>query len=373
MCDDEEELIRYHFGDMTEEESAQFEHRLANEPGLDKRLEKLLDCLGASTGLNALTGLDASTDANSSTPINDDELSSVPSRVSSLPEIDAPAGLADRVAAGVADSVADLRLEDLQGDTNKIVVDSRVTPSQPCRFSFFDAAAAVFALVLIALIVSPSLLNSREAARRDQCQRNLAELGSALRQYAFDHGEQFPHLLPYENAGMFTVTLAEAGYLPSNDLQKLVVCPASQLADEIMNRTAIVWVPSRYEFQTTPALLAERAKQFMSGSYAYRIGYFENGKYVQVKHHRDSRSPLLCDAPSPNSAQRMSPHHAEGQHILFQDGSTKFQTSCQSPCRNDHLFLNNDGEVAPGKNWQDAVLVRSEVTPWPFSTVSLEK
>lgn len=348
MCDDEEELIRYHFGEMSEQESALFEHRLANEAGLEKRLEKLQDCLSATT----------------SSPHGESELTPVAS-----PEISAPTGLADRVA----DSVADLTLEDLHRSSTDSHSKSTVPLAQPCRFSFFDAGAAIFALGLVALIISPSLLNSREAARRVQCQHNLAELGSALRQYAFDHGEQFPHLQPYENAGMFTVTLAEAGYLPSCDIEQLVVCPASSLADNISNQTAIVWVPSRYEFQTTPALLAERAKQFMSGSYAYRIGYFKNGKYIQVDYQADSRSPLLCDAPAPNGFQKMSPHHADGQHILFQDGSIKFQTSCLSPCRQDHLFLNNDGKVAAGINWQDAVMVRSEVTPWPFSTVSFQK
>ncbi len=348
MCDDsigdEEELIRYHFGEMTKAESTHFEHRLANEPGLERRLEKLRDCLSSATRHE---------NANA-----DDQDSN----------LCAPKGLADRVA----DSVADLRLEDLHATPHDESATDK-TPSHPCRFSFLDAAAAIFAIGLIALLVSPSLLDSREAERRIQCQNNLAKLGRALQHYAFDHGKQFPYLHPYENAGMFTVSLAESGYLSSENLQQLVVCPASRLADEIMNRTAIVWVPSRYEFQTSPALLAERAKQFMSGSYAYRIGYFENGVYLPVEYQGDSRSPLLCDAPAPSCVKQMSPHHTAGQNILFQDGSIKFQTSCQSPCRQDHLFLNHDGQVAAGQSWQDAVLVRSEVTPWPFSTVDYRK
>ena len=45
MCDEEEDLIRFHFGEMPKEEAERFRSRIDNEPGLAEQLEKLQGCL----------------------------------------------------------------------------------------------------------------------------------------------------------------------------------------------------------------------------------------------------------------------------------------------------------------------------------------
>ncbi len=333
MCNEETELIRYHFGEMTDEESAIFRERLTQEPELAKRLRKLEKCLSGSSKDQAE---------------------------------EAPPGLADRTA----DSVSDVTLADLQAAEKTYQLQRDSGCVQACRFSLVDASLAGFAFLLMGLIIAPAVYHMREASRRTSCQNNMMVVGRALLKYADENGGYFPSIGPNQNAGLFTLALADGGFIERDILREALICPDSELAANVSNKEATIWVPTLIEFLSTPDIVKQNAKSYMSGSYAYRIGYInENGIYTRIrKKCDDSRSPLISDAPSANSIRKNSPNHGlKGQHIFFQDGTIKFQTLCSAPCGKDHLFLNNDGEVAAGKDWHDTVLVRSEAVPWPLS------
>ena len=325
MCDEEEDLIRFHFGEMPKEEAERFRSRIENEPGLAEQLEKLQRCLESG-----------SKERPAPNPI--------------------PMGLAERTSDSVGTHIS----ESCCGDS----------PSGQSWCSFADVLMGAIAVGLLALIIAPALQSSRDAARRAACKENLHQIGQALIAYSIDHGGYFPRISPQSNAGAFSMQLVEAGYFGREDLSLLLLCPSSDLASDIADHRAVIIVPTTEEMRIAESTLLDRLRRFMGGSYAYRLGHVEEGSYVPVRNHSNCRSALLSDAPNAKSAA--SHHHGDcGQNILFQDGSVSFQCGCLAPCGSDHLFLNAIGEVAAGQTRDDTVLAPSGASLRPVRVLSL--
>ena len=337
MCNEEEELIRYHFGDMSDEESAMFRQRLEQDSQLAERLRKLEECLAKC---------------------DQDQAE------------EAPQGLADRTT----DSVSDVTLADLKAaeDCYKHRQDAGCVSA--CRFSMVDASLAVFSFLLMGLIVAPAIYQMNCSSRKAICMNGLRQIGQAMQDFSEENKKYFPKVGPNQNAGMFTLALADGGYLERDSFKEILICPDSELANKVTAKKARIWVPTLIEFLSTPCLVSQNAKPFMSGSYAYRIGYIQNKKYKYNKDKRSAKTPLMSDAPSSSCTMKGSTNHGEsGQNVLFEDGHVKFLKCNKVPCFKDNLFVNNKGEAEAGKKWNDTVLVRSETVPWPDWCSSLSE
>jgi len=102
----------------------------------------------------------------------------------------------------------------------------------------------------------------------------------------------------------------------------------------------------------------------MGGSYAYCLGYMEQGQYRGRKTLQRSHFALVADAPSPRRPDRHSDNHGgEGQNVLFEDGHVSFLRSSRSVDRADDIFLNDAGLVGAGVSAEDAVLGPSDARP----------
>jgi len=233
-------------------------------------------------------------------------------------------------------------------------------PSSSGGWSWRDLAVAAAIFAAAALLVIPAIENSRFNARLVACQDNLRLLGQALSQYSQRHQDYFPPI-PQQGrlatAGVFAPVLASAGYLGSS---RLVVCPASPLADDRQFR-----IPSLEEIAAVedPARL-ERLRGLMGGSYGYCLGYVEDGRYRSPRNLRRAQFALMSDAPSDQLPGYQSVNHGgRGQNVLLEDFHVQFFTTPQPNGLRDHFFLNDSGQVAAGRHRDDAVIGRSGASP----------
>jgi hypothetical protein len=231
------------------------------------------------------------------------------------------------------------------------------------RWSLVDLTVGGGVLAMVALLVIPAVFESRDAARRNFCQNNLRTFGGALFKYQENNGNHLPAIGPTENAGRYAVELLEHGLLTREQLQQLLVCPESPLAADLAAGRVTLVLPSREALESASGEQLAAWLKSMGGSYAYRVGYFDEGEYREVMFTGDARSPLMADAPglSPHGVQIVN--HAGGQNVLDQGLGVRFRTQVVDGDNRDHIFLNFEGEHAAGRGPKDIALIRSEYGP----------
>jgi len=167
-----------------------------------------------------------------------------------------------------------------------------------------------------------------------------------------------------ENAGMFVVELADSGIIRRKDLAELLLCPNTQLADDVFHGKVLMKVLTREELGRLTPEAHKVLQMHMSGSFAYQFGYVDdNGKYRRMEFVARGDVPMLADAPSFFVDGFQSANHGGcGQNVIYQDLSCRYSNQCIS-ASHDHLFLNANGQHAAGRNAHDAVLGRSEASP----------
>jgi Protein of unknown function (DUF1559) len=322
-------LIRYLLGELDEVQQHELEERLRTSPDLQRELARLRACFSAADGQERGA-------------------------------IEPPSGLAERTVADV-----------LCGDTSATgeVGHSPFTsavepPAYTPKWSIADLTVAGGVFLAVAMLFVPALQDSRDSARRRDCQNNLRQLGVLLTSYAQEHNGYYPRVSPTDNAGVFAVRLVNEGYIDAPQLAQLLVCRSSPLANDIRSGRVVLRIPNVAQLRIIHGSALAALRQSMGGSYAYRLGYVEGNHYYDIHDDDQSRSPLMADAPSFQLAGFMSANHRGcGQNVLFEDQSVRYQTGCLVPGLNDHLFLNSAGIPAAGQGRLDAVLGRSELTP----------
>lgn len=318
-----ERLVSYLLGDLPKDDARRLEEEVEASPELRQQLERLRECLldEEDPGPRGRTGV--------------------------------PRGLADRTADSVHDLVLGLESTDTAGSGSRR------------SFSLVDGGVTVGVVVALGMMLLPALQESREASRRVACQANLVDLYKSLTLYANAHHGLYPFVQPGENAGIFTVRLADGGFIDRRRLAEQVVCPSSDLASRVSGGKTRVLIPRESDLRRLSAAALAAARRMMGGSYAYRLGYLDGPLYRPVAVNESSRSPLLSDAPHPTACGRWQSlnHAGRGQNVLFDDGAVSYQVSCMLPAVDDNFFVNARGEPAAGRRWDDTVLVRSEVTP----------
>ncbi|MEM6798027.1 MAG: DUF1559 domain-containing protein [Planctomycetota bacterium] len=332
-----EQLVSYLLGELEAAEAADVETRLQSDPKLREQLDKLRECLPCDTSV----GEESAELAGPCEP---------------------PSGLADRTA----DSVHDLILG-LASTPAANAATGEDAPRCSHSFTLVDAGVAAGVILALGMMLLPALQESREASRRNACQYNLAKIGKALQQYAEDHGGLLPHVHAGENAGVYSVRVTDKGYLDRRQAANMVVCRSSPLGQQIADGTVVMIIPSADQLKELNANALAIARRLMGGSYAYRLGYLDGPLYQPIRFTGNSRSPMLSDAPNPQTGRWQSINHGGcGQNVLFQDGSVRYERDCL--LREDNLFVNAAGEPAAGRGWDDAVLVGSDRTPGVLST-----
>jgi hypothetical protein len=316
-----EHLIGYLLDALDPVERAQVEAQLSRDPQLQSDIELL---------------------ARSLEPLAADK-----------PHYDPPMGLATRTLEFVA-------------------VQTKVKPpappvSVPPSWSMADLLVAAGIFLAASLLFWPAMNQSRFAAQVRGCQNRLGQLGVALATYSNLYPRQLPamdvnHQL--NRAGMYAVILQEHGLIPRTHI---LLCPASPLAEQ----PEAFRVPTRQELlEASPKLRLVLHRQ-MGGSYAYNLGYFEQGRYYPPTDLRQANQALLADMPSEHAPGRFSQNHGGcGQNVLFGDLHVKYLTTCTRTGCNDHIFLNKAGKPNAGLDRNDTVLGASGDAPVDPATIN---
>ena len=320
-----ERLLGYLFGQLDADEQREVERALAS----DARLRRELACLRACVAADG-----------------------PPREETNDPP---PEGLAERTCQHV--SVTTWTAGSLAPASSAIGKRWRIT----------DAAVAIGVALAIATLLLPAMQQSRHVARLNTCQNNLRQLGQGVLLYAASHNGRIPQVPTHGKdaaGGIFAVKLADSGLLDRDELSSLLVCPASRLADSLRAQGIVVRVPPLRELLSAEGERLNLLRRLMGGSYAYRIGYVDRGRYCVVRIRRSGRMPLMADAPSLHLVDFQSSNHGgAGQNVLYDDGRVVYLTHCTSANCNDKLFVNDAGYRAPGTAPNDAVLFPSDVGP----------
>jgi len=329
-----DKLLAYLLGDLGPEERQRIVDRIENDPIWQQELELLESCL----------------EAREADPHSANQPTDLVDRTCSLVRQSASNGISTPSEAQVVPTS---------------LTESRDRLASLPSWSLADLTIGGGVLLVLGMLLFPALRESRDAARHVKCQDNLKNLGTALVEYAENSNRGLPHVDLGENAGSFVVDLAESRILTREQLGDLLVCPSSPLADEVFAGNVVIRIPTPQALQTAQEKSLATLRKFMSGSYAYRFGYFDrSGRYRQVKFEGRSDAPMLADAPSVSVAGFQSPNHGGcGQNVIFQDLSSRYFYRCTAGVNADHLFLNEDHRHAAGRNAHDIVLGRSEADP----------
>ena len=258
-----------------------------------------------------------------------------------------------------------------QGELSPAVLPAKLSESQDAaaprrgRWTSLDWAVGACIAVVIGALLVPAIQESRDSARRMQCQAKLKTLGQALTRYAREHNGQVPMIQQHENAGIYAIKLWESGVISREELQESLVCPSDELADDVFQSEAKFHVPTRAELRQAKLDQLKTLLRRMGGSFAYRIGFYDNqGRYHHVKFSGSSCAPMMADKPSYASSSFQSTHHGScGQNVLFQDESVRYVQICIQTGPDKHWFLNEEEEHAAGTREADIVMGRSEARP----------
>lgn len=228
---------------------------------------------------------------------------------------------------------------------------------QPSGWQLQDMFVAAGVLMAASMLFFPAVNQSRSMARRAACEHNLRTVGMGLLQYGEFHAGFLPYV-PLEGklavAGVYAPTLRETGIVEDENVFRCPADPEGARGREI---------PLRCEVLEASGDRLRALQRRMGGSYAYVVGFVQDGKYrgQQMLPQRKGRFPLLADAPACSIRGLPSQYHdGSGQNVFFDDGHVEFLTECTDCVTDDNIYVNAMGVVGAGVDMNDAVLGGSD-------------
>lgn len=317
----DEMLLDYHLGRLSASERERLEVRLAGDAELRAAHDRLREIFA---------GLDT------------------------LRTVQAPIGLAERVAAGVRERAAQSPRLAPPVETEDLARHQERTPDFLVRSTNLrDIIAVAAMIVLVVGLGVPSVLSMREAKHRTACSWNLAQIGRGVQNYiAF-------------NAGMpFAGWSRGASWLPNGDPQtrsvpnRRHIYPLLRLA--YISEPAIFVCPSSWDQPMAPKEIW-RHRDFLRSdnlSYAY---YNMSGAHPDSDD--DPSIPILADdnplfrqgvfvrpfGVGDEYAVNSEAHGGDGQNILTLDGHVKWVTTPKVGVDGDNIWTLQNVEVYTGR------------------------
>ncbi len=324
-------LVGYLLDELDDDQRRIVEERLRRDPDFRRQLAHLSRCLGQDR--------------------NAENLPTEP-----------PRGLAERTARNIAHATdsGEFRLPNKYGYSSIGFADDDSRGQS--HWTVVDMAVATGVVLAVGMLLLPALRDSRSAARRLECQSHLRQLGVALANYSEVYQKYMPRIETGEPAGIFTVRLVDNRFIDRDQARQLIVCPATELAENIQSRQVNIQIPSFAVYQLAKGTVLVRLQKTIGGSFAYRLPFLSKGRYVALRNTYRKDIPILSDAPNPQNPDFKSCNHGGyGQNVLFQDLRVEYLKGplCNTN-RRDHLFLNDDGLPIAGTDRDDSVLGPSD-------------
>ncbi len=223
------------------------------------------------------------------------------------------------------------------------------------RITWADMAIVGMVVLIAGLILAPALQSMRAQARLTACQNNLHNVGMALGQYSQKNRDLFPEV-PSDGklatTGIFASVLARDGLLTE---PRWLLCPESNMAT-----VKEFHVASIDDLMSASGQQEMEMKNLLGGSYGYSLGHMENGRLAPTCNRSRDYFAIMADAPSATRPNRQSDNHAGlGQNVLFEDLHVKFLATTHADNNLDDIYENDNHQVAPGVQCDDAVIVGS--------------
>jgi hypothetical protein len=226
------------------------------------------------------------------------------------------------------------------------------------RWRMADVSVAAGILVAAMSVVVPAIVQSRANAQRIACQERLQQAYAGIVNFAGLRNGALPVASPSEGfegkAGIYAPRLRATGNLDSD---QSVICPGSELAAEEFS------IPSIKELESASGQKLARLIHVMGGSYAFAIGYREDGRYRPLVLRIGSTFPLMADLPDENG--RPKGHHGGcGRNVLTSDGRVIYiYARCWSGMRDKNIYANDNNEFDAGIGIDDHVILPSHFGP----------
>jgi len=267
----------------------------------------------------------------------------------------APTGLAARTLAfvaahGSAEPRAEIRPLSPAADE-----------ARPRGRAWLDRALMAATALAACVLLLPLLGRAVDDARKVRPKYNLQRLGVAVQEYGNSHGylPTPPSNGPLARAGLVAPTLVAEERIRTDDGMLLVPGSALSKRGDFLVPTfldlghAKAHDPARFD-----VLVRE-----MSGDYGYTLGHRDATGVLRLNpNSRRADHPIVAD--DPDHTNEKSDNHPEGiHHLLFEDGHVECRKAGELHHGGDHLYLNDDGEVAAGDDPDDAVIGDSEDKP----------
>jgi hypothetical protein len=330
-----EQLIRYLLGELDDDELVDLRARLKESPELQRELAHLRECF----------------DANQT-----DDAEPLPS-----------GSLAARTTQRIANS-DEYELEQMCAGTKRLS-SAADPPAGVLGWSLADLTVAVGVTLAVSMLVFPAIRDSRDGTRLNVCQNNQVQLWLAVSKYADNHGGRYPQVFPNETAGMFAARLVGEGYIEPEELAVLVICPSSQIANEIRAGRLVIRIPTREAIRSMTADQQQLAFAGVSPSYGYRLPYWNGSEYVDAFHSQGDRptfDPVFGDfADSDSPTAGGARHRGSVIQLIGRNGAVTSFAAGNPPAylSDSDLFKNKIGVVAAGIGADDIVLATSNAMP----------
>lgn len=317
----QDSIIGYLLGALEDDELAQFEAQLENDPQLQAQVRE------AARSLQVLR-------------YDDDD-------------IEPPQGLTESTCAAVEAMCYDQKV----ALSNRFSVGSRDD-----SWTLVDFIVACSVLLAACLLFFPAVNSSRYHAQVAGCQNNLRSIGRALAEYSSANSQGlFPQVPETGNlavAGMYAPTLKSFGFVTEDHN---FFCPSSPRNSEL-----VFAIPNVEEVKQATGQTLEVMQLVMGGDYGYSLGVIgSNGQVRGIRNRSRSNFALMSDSPNTHNAIARSDSEKKDVHrnVLFESGCVRAVCNDIDCWYGDQLYKNDDGKISAGVHDSDAVIGASNAAP----------
>jgi hypothetical protein len=228
------------------------------------------------------------------------------------------------------------------------------------RVRRIDALVAACLLVVVAGLMLSLLTSIWRGSARAACANNLRQLWAALSAHADLNDGQYPRVEeagPHGVPGIVIPTLHDSGVLGDNISTDCVHGSQANLALTIADMERL--------YKERPEEYYATARR-LCGTYAYSLGYYEEGRHSLCGLTRDSgdRLPVMANRAGPDGGNSTN-HGGSGQNVLYVGGNVRWASHPSAGVGMDHIYLSHNRRLEAGVCREDTVLGAGDARPAP--------